>query len=350
MSPFSTSLGRVLLVGPESGRDHADQAAVNATLEGQSTPPVSAGSAAETLRWLRHNPGTDLVIIAPGRSPRPYVQLCRSIRFDARSAFLPVVFVLAADAADHRPAVFEAGADDCIQLPASDNEIRLRLAKAVGAKHATDSLEDANAVIASLAAAIEGRDPYTCGHVERVATYSVELGKRVGVDADGLSALRTGGVVHDIGKVVVPDQILKKRGKVTDEEMEIIQRHPVVGHDILRPLRTFQNVVPIVRWHHERPNGAGYPDGIGGDDLPLLPRIAAVADCFDALSTDRPYRTAMPPQQCVDTMLRSADDGDLDPKLVAELLTLLAQRSTWTGGLAERHDISDPLAAAPPQA
>jgi putative two-component system response regulator len=225
----------------------------------------------------------------------------------------------------YRAEVFGAGADDCIQLPVSPNEILLRLSNALRVKRATDSLEEAASVITSLANAVEGRDAYTRGHVERVSAYSVELGRRVGCSPDDLSTLRMGGIVHDIGKVAVPDHILNKPGKLSDEEMAIIKRHPLVGFDILRPLRTFQAIRPIVRWHHERPNGTGYPDGLRGDDLPLLPRIVAVADFFDAISTDRSYRPAVSPEKCRETASSAADKEELDPLLVAALLEMLSE-------------------------
>jgi len=135
--------------------------------------------------------------------------------------------------------------------------------------------------------------------------------------------LKTGGVVHDIGKVMVPDQILNKPGKLSDEEMKIMQRHPVIGYEILQPLRSFREVLPIVRWHHERPNGTGYPDGLKGDDLPLLPRIAAVADVFDALSTDRPYRAAFSMEKCTAMLKEEARRENLDPALVEVMLQIL---------------------------
>jgi putative two-component system response regulator len=251
------------------------------------------------------------------------VELTRSIKFDQRSHLLSVVCVLTPQQSPSSAALFEAGADDCIHCHAADSDLRPRLMRAVRLKRATDSLEDAQTVIAALAGAIEGKDHYTCGHVERVGDYSIAIGKRIGVDAEALAALRTGGVVHDIGKIGIPDQILNKPGKLTDEEMAIMKRHPVIGYDILRPLRTFRNVLPIVRWHHERPNGSGYPDGLAADDLPLLPRIAAVADCFDALSTDRPYRKAFSMPQCEQMLLESAQRGDLDSKVVDALFQII---------------------------
>ncbi len=159
----------------------------------------------------------------------------------------------------------------------------MRLTKAIRLKRAIDMLEGAGAVVTAMAGAVEAKDHYTYGHVDRVAAYCVGIGRRLGVDAEGIVSLQVGGVVHDIGKIGIPDHVLNKPDKLKLDEAEIMQRHPAIGYEILKPLRTFQNVLPIVRWHHERPNGKGYPDGLKGDQIPLLARIAAVADVFDAL-------------------------------------------------------------------
>ena len=157
--------------------------------------------------------------------------------------------------------------------------------------------------------------------------YATEIAQCIGVPEKDLSTVRIGGMVHDIGKVVVPDQVLNKPGRLTDEEMDIIKRHPVVGYEILKPLRTLQEVLPIVRWHHEKPNGRGYPDGLKDDELPLLPRIVAVADCFDAISTDRPYRPGLSMADCRRIMLDMSANGDLSADLVNVLLEITAQGS-----------------------
>lgn len=325
MNRFPTLSARILLVDPEGPQPCPDRSVLDVILERGASICTRVTSHVEALRCLRSGAAIDLVIVVPGASLPTYLSLCRSIKFDVRSAFVPVIFALGPQDPERCVDALEAGVDDCFRLSAPPKEIALRLLKAVRARRATNSLEDANAVITALANAIEGRDTYTCGHVERVATYSMEIGKRVGVDAEGVSTLRRGGVVHDIGKVGIPDHILNKPGKLTEQEMEVVRRHPVIGHDILRPLRTFGDVLPIVRWHHEQPNGNGYPDGLKGDQLPLLPRIVAVADCFDAITTDRPYRPALPPSECKDILACSAENGDLDAQLVATLLTILEE-------------------------
>ena len=144
-----------------------------------------------------------------------------------------------------------------------------------------------------------------------------------------LEALETGAMVHDIGKVLVPDHVLNKPGRLTDEEMELMKRHPATGYEILRSLRTFRDVLPIVRWHHERPDGTGYPDGIPDDRLPQLPRIVAVADCFDAISTDRPYRSAMPYARCKEVLATAGQEGALDRSLATTFVDMLDESPDW---------------------
>lgn len=320
MELLTTSHGRALLVGPESiTRD------LQATLTDQGWTCEARPSPSGVLQRLRTDRKLDVVLLAPDATWDPCLELCRHIKYDARTAFVSVVFLTTADNDDHRGAIFASGADDCIQLPASSNELITRLSNACRIKRFADSLEDATDVICSLANAIEGRDSYTRGHVERVAAYAVQLGRRLNLGPTELAILRTGAIVHDIGKVAVPDQILNKPGRLTDEEMDIVRRHPAVGYDILQPLRTFRDVLPIVRWHHERPNGTGYPDALADKDLPLLPRIVAVADVFDALSTTRSYRPACPREKYLAILNESADRGDLDAHIVGLLLTMLEE-------------------------
>lgn len=318
MSSNTASGGRVFLVAPQDLPER-----ITSLLAVQGWTHGRASSPNESLRCIRGDRTIDVALIAPGPGVRTYLELCRSIKFDQRTSFVMVVVLLDPEHTEMVARAFDAGADDCIMLTSTDAEITMRIRKAINYKHATDSLEDSAAVIKALANAVEGKDAYTCGHVERVAMYSVQIGRQIGVDAEGLNALQIGGIVHDIGKIGIPEQILNKPGKLTEEEMAIMRRHPVIGYDIIKPLRTFQNVLPIVRWHHERPNGTGYPDGIGGNDFPLLARITAVADIFDALSTDRPYRPGFPIPKCKAILTENAEKGDLDPELVKVLFAIL---------------------------
>jgi putative nucleotidyltransferase with HDIG domain len=147
--------------------------------------------------------------------------------------------------------------------------------------------------VTALAEAVEKRDPYTGGHLHRVVAYSLLLGRELGLDAEALESLALGATLHDIGKIGVPDQVLLKPAKLNDEEAAAMRRHPQDGAEIVSRIESLHEILPIVRSHHERIDGKGYPDGLAGDDIPLAARIVAVADTFDAMTTSRPYRTAL---------------------------------------------------------
>jgi len=185
--------------------------------------------------------------------------------------------------------------------------------------------------IMALANMIDGQRGYLQGHMRRVGMYSMELGRRIGVDANALATLQMGGVLHDIGKAWIPHAILHKRSALTEQERAIVQRHSVIGYELLKPLPGFRAVLPIVRWHHERLDGTGYPDGLAGLEVPLLTRIVSVADVFDALSTDRPYRKALTLEECKSIMTEEADAGKLDGQLVATLIKALPEFSGIRG-------------------
>jgi HD-GYP domain-containing protein (c-di-GMP phosphodiesterase class II) len=161
-------------------------------------------------------------------------------------------------------------------------------------------------VVVAMALAIESRDPYTGGHVERVTAYSMLLGKHAGLSRSDLATLRIGGLLHDIGKIAVPDAILRKPLPLTKEEFEQMKPHPVVGHQIISHIPQLAKAAPIVRWHHERMDGKGYPDGLTGDQIPLLSRVAAIADTYDAMTSDRPYRRGLDMQVAREEIKRCA--------------------------------------------
>ena len=167
----------------------------------------------------------------------------------------------------------------------------------------------------SLTAAIDAKDAYTFGHSERVAHTAVELGRALGLQEDELGDIHLAGLLHDIGKIGIRDEVLTKNGPLTTDEFKHIQQHVVIGHRILADLHAISHLLPGVLYHHERFDGGGYPEGLKGDAIPLLARILAVADSFDAMNTTRPYRLAMPPER-VDAILRQGAGIQWDPLVI----------------------------------
>jgi putative two-component system response regulator len=221
-------------------------------------------------------------------------EACRAIKQDRSTRLIPVVLVTSLDDTANRIRGIEAGADDFISKPFNAHELRARVRSLLRIKGYTDELDSAESVIVSLALTIEARDSTTDGHCQRLAQYSFALGQALGLNEDDLSALARGGYLHDVGKIGIPDGVLLKPGPLTPDEYELIKQHPIVGERLCGELRSLRRVRPIVRHHHERLDGSGYPDGLIGDAIPLLAQITSIVDVFDALTTDRPYRTALP--------------------------------------------------------
>lgn len=182
--------------------------------------------------------------------------------------------------------------------------------------------EGEESVLMALGQAVELRDSTTAGHCERLALHSLALGVTMGLTRDELFALHRGGFLHDIGKVGLPDAILFKAAPLSDEEWTSMRRHPVVGEQICRRLRTLEPVLPIVRSHHEKWDGSGYPDGLRGSGIPLLARVLQFADIYDALTTERPYKPAYTPAEALETMQRETACGWRDPELMELFLRM----------------------------
>ena len=250
------------------------------------------------------------------------LSLCRALKSDPSTRLVPVILLTSYEGRDERLTGIDTGADDFIRKPFDAQELRARVRSLVRLKRYTDDLDSAEAVITSLALAVEARDVTTDGHCQRLAAYAADLGARIGLDADDLAALRRGGVLHDLGKVAVPDAILLKPGPLTSAEFEQMKLHTVVGDRICSGLRLLHKVHPIVRHHHERLDGTGYPDGLRGSAIPLLAQIMGVVDVFDALTMVRPYREPMPAARAFEELEQEARRGWRDAVLVREFIAL----------------------------
>ena len=275
-----------------------------------------------------------LDIVMPGLDG---FEICRRIKAAPETRLTPVVLITGLSAVSDRIQGINAGADDFLSKPIDFNELLARTRSLLRLKTYTDELENAEAVLFSLARSIEARDPTTHGHCERLSEISAMLGSRLGLAADQVTALRRAGVVHDIGKVVVPDAVLMKEGPLTPEEEEILREHPVVGERICSPLKSFRLVLPIIRHHHEKQDGTGYPDGLSGEQIPLTARILQIVDVYDALTTERPYRTALTSAQALDEIADEAGKGWWDPKMVIELRRMLEEAGPQVEEIRRRH-------------
>jgi len=259
----------------------------------------------------------------PGKSG---YELCRDLKEDPATRLIPFVLITGLSDSEDKLRGIEAGADDFLNKPVLAEELTARVKSLLRVKEFTDELETADSVLCTLGLIVEGRDPYTEGHCERLAANAVALGRHLGLDEDSIVALRRGGYLHDLGKIAVPDEILKKGSDLTPEEWMIMKLHPVTGENICKPLKSLRLVLPIIRHHHEHPDGSGYPDGLRAGEIPLLPRILQVVDVYDALRTARPYKPAIGHDQSVQTMRDKVRQGLLDGDLVNEFFRMLLQQ------------------------
>jgi putative two-component system response regulator len=250
------------------------------------------------------------------------LEVCRKLRALVRPEPTYVIMLTAREGKQNIVTALESGADDFVTKPFYHAELRARIQ--VGLRIV--GLQTSQSVVFAFARAAEAKSPYTQGHAARVTEYALDLAAALGLSASEKDVLRRGGLLHDIGKISIPDAILDKPGKLTADEMRIIQQHPVQGVKIIEPLQSLHDVIPLVRWHHERLDGRGYPDGLRGDAIPLLVRILTVADIYDALSSHRPYRQALPHAECLDILRKYASDGGLDGALVERFCTLTGPR------------------------
>lgn len=262
-------------------------------------------------------------VVMPGKSG---YDLCRELKEHPSTRLIPFVLITGLSDREDKLRGIEAGADDFLNKPIFSEELFARVKSLLKLKEFTDELETADSVLCTLGLSVESRDPYTEGHCERLAGNASSLGRHLGLDEESIVALRRGGYLHDLGKIAVPDEILKKGSNLTLDEWVVMKRHPLTGENICRPLKSLRLVLPIIRHHHEHSDGSGYPDGLLRREIPLLPRVLQVVDVYDALCTARPYKPALSHEQAAITMGQEAQSGLWDAELVAEFFSMLAQR------------------------
>jgi putative two-component system response regulator len=262
-------------------------------------------------------------VVMPGRSG---YELCRQLKENPETRLIPFLLITGLSDREDKVKGIEAGADDFLNKPIFPAELFARVKSLLKLKEFTDELETAESVLCTLGRSVEARDPYTEGHCERLSKRAVALGQQLGLDEESLTALRRGGYLHDLGKIAVPDEILKKGSNLTADEWRVMRQHPLTGENICKPLKSLRLVLPIIRFHHEHSDGSGYPDGLTKNEIPLLPRILQVVDVYDALRTARPYKPALSHEQAASTMRREAQAGLWDEDLVVQFFSMLERR------------------------
>jgi len=282
----------------------------------------SASDGLEAIEYIKMQQ-PDLImldVVMPGMDG---FEVCKIIKSNEQTRLIPIVMITALDSQQDRLRGLDAGVDDFVSKPFNVYELLARVKNLLKLRSYINELEHAEQVIFSLARAVEAKDEYTEGHCERLSILAEEMGKELDLSDKDLQILRRGGILHDIGKIAIDDAILLKPGRLTEEEFEIIKEHPVIGENICKPLKTLQPVLPIIRYHQERYNGSGYPEGLEGDGIPIHARIIGIVDCYDALTTDRTYRKALSEDDAIKIMVKETSDGLWDPKLFDILLDLL---------------------------
>lgn len=309
-----------------------------------------ATTGAEALRLVQEQPPDVILldVMMPGVSG---IEVCAALKQNPSTHLIPIVLVSGAQERALRVAGLEAGADDFLDKPVDPGELYARVAALLRVKRLTDDLESAESLFRAMARIIEARDACTEGHCDRLTAYATALGRRLALDVTDLDALARGAYLHDIGKIAIPDRVLLKRGRLTKAEYALMQRHPVIGDELCATVRSLEAVRPIVRHHHERLDGRGYPDGLAGDAVPLLAFVVAVVDVFDALTTDRPYRRALPVATAYAMLRQEVKGGWCPPELVETFIELHASGAAVVRPAAEVREtvplVPRPRPAAP---
>jgi putative two-component system response regulator len=284
---------------------------------------VDGPSALETVASCR----PDVVLLDVNIPEMNGFEVCRRLRQDAATRLTPVIIVTSLNAREERVAGLEAGADDFLTKPVDTAELLARVRSAARLKQYTDDLDSASSIIMTLATMIEARDGYCEGHCSRMANYATSLGRKLNLGDADLQTLYRGGFMHDIGMLAIPDAVLRRQGQLEPNEYELVKSHTVIGDRLCSTLRSLQSVRPIVRHHHERLDGSGYPDGLRGNQIPLLAQIIGLVDVYEAVTTLSPYQKPKQPEEAIELLRSHVAKGWRQAPLV-EALAAIVQRSS----------------------
>jgi len=307
--------GKILVVDASA----ANRQSVRSSLANLEYEVIEANNTSEAIAALSIE-RIDLVMIDLLVPEIGGTELCLLLKKANATQFLPVFVLSSSDDLEAEIRAIEAGADEFLVGPLRGRALCARVQSSLRHKEMIDSLDQSEIVLFSLAQSIEDRDPELGEHCERLAFMAAAMGVALALPPNDILALQRGGYLHDVGKVSIPDAVLFKPGPLTPEEWDIMKTHAERGERICSRLRSLAPVLPIIRHHHERWDGSGYPDGLKGEQIPLLARILQTVDIYDALTTSRPYKRAMPPDDAIAIIRAEAQRGWRDPRMV-ELFT-----------------------------
>ena len=263
----------------------------------------------------------DLILLDAMTPKLTGLQVCARLKQDGRKRLIPVIMLSSDQTKKQRMRSFEAGADDLLPKPVSRVELLARIGSLVGSKLLNEEMVGLEKAILALAIAIEAKDPYSRGHLERVSSYSARLGEKVGLSRTDKQLIKRAAILHDVGKIGIKESILLKAGPLSREEFDHIKEHCAIGERICQPLGD-RLILDAVRHHHERFDGSGYPDGIKGSEIPLSARIMTIADAYDALTHDRPYRKGFHCDKAL-SILRDEVGRQFDPELALSFISMV---------------------------
>jgi putative two-component system response regulator len=309
---------RVLVVDDHSSSRMAAVALLS--VEGYEVQEAESGPAA-LAKVGESNP--DLILLDVMMPGMDGFEVCRRLKEDEHTRLIPVVFITALDDRRARLRGIEAGGDDFLTKPFDHLELSARVKSLIRQKRLNEDLDHAEKVLFSIARTVESRDPNTGDHCERLVLQGKAFGEYLGLSRSEVRDLMWAGYLHDIGKVGIPDAVLLKRGKLTAAEWEIMKQHVVIGETICQPLRTMRGVVPIIRHHHERWDGSGYPDGLMEDQIPYLAQVFQTLDIYDALTSERPYKDPLTSKDALQMIAEETDKGWRNPELVNQFSTFI---------------------------
>jgi cyclic di-GMP phosphodiesterase len=254
-------------------------------------------------------------------------EVCRRVRQNATTRLMPIILVTAHGARTQRIEGLEAGADEVLVKPVDAQELLARVRSLLRMKQYTDDLDSASAILTTLATMIEARDGNAAGHCSRMANYATSLGRALGVSEADTHALYRGAFLHDVGMLAISDIVLRKPGALTAEEFELVKSHTILGDELCGNLRSLQAIRPMIRWHHERLDGSGYPDGLRGPEIPLLAQIVSVVDCYEAITTQRPYQRVRSPDEALAALRGEVKRGWRRADIVEAFVGVMESRS-----------------------